>query len=109
MNNVMSYKGYTGTVEFSDDDNILFGTIAGISDIISYEAENVANLRAAFQDSVDDYIAHCKEVGKEPCKTYSGKFTLRMEPELHARLAIKAQTDGKSLNQYAVDVLASVG
>ena len=109
MNNLMTYKGYSGTVEFSDADNVLFGTIAGITDMISYEADNVAELRAAFQEAVDDYLQHCTMVGKEPCRPYSGKFTLRIEPALHARLAVQAKAHGKSLNQYAVDVLATAG
>lgn len=109
MNNLMTYKGYSGTVEFSDADNVLFGTIAGITDVVSYEADNVADLRTAFQESVDDYLAHCAEVGKEACKPYSGKFTLRLEPALHARLAVQAKAQGKSLNQYASEVLATAG
>lgn len=106
MKNTMSYNGYTGTVEYSESDNILFGRIAGIDDIISYEGESVSELRIAFQSAVDDYLAHCAATGKEPNRPYSGKFTLRIEPELHARLAAQARAMGKSLNQYAADLLA---
>ena len=108
MKNTMMYKGYTGTVEYSEVDNCLFGRVAGIRDIISYEGESVVEIRSAFQEAVDDYLAHCIEVGKEPNKPYSGKFILRLDPALHARLAIKAQASGKSLNQYATEVLALV-
>lgn len=106
MKNAMSYNGYTGTVEYSEEDNCLFGRIAGISDIISYEGESVSELRTAFEEAVDDYLAHCAKLGKEPNKPYSGKFMLRIDPSIHARLAIKAQASGKSLNQYAADVLS---
>ena len=106
MKNAMTYKGYIGTVEYSEEDECLFGRIAGIGDIITYEGESVAEIRQAFEESVDDYLKHCKEIGKEPNKPYSGKFVLRIDPSLHARLAVKAQASGKSLNQYATEVLS---
>lgn len=108
IKNAMTYKGYVGTVEYSEEDACLFGRIAGIRDIISYEGESVAEIRTAFEDAVDDYLKHCAETGKEPNKPYSGKFVLRIDPSLHARLAVKAQAQGMSLNQYAADVLAHV-
>lgn len=108
MKNVMTYNGYTGTVEYSEDDGILFGRLVGINDIVSYEGESVKELREAFQASVDDYLEHCQHIGKKPERPYSGKFTLRLDPVIHARLAAQAQAMGKSLNQYAVDVLARI-
>ena len=104
--NAMTYKGYVGTVEYSEEDGCLFGRIAGIRDIISYEGESVAEIRQAFRDSVDDYLEYCASSGKEPNKPYSGKFVLRLEPSLHATLAAKAMASGKSLNQFAAEVLA---
>jgi hicB family protein len=101
----MTYKGYAGTVEYSEEDGVLFGRIAGIEDVVSYEGESVTELRQAFHESVDDYLEHCASIGKEPNKPYSGKFTLRIDPALHARLAAQAQAMGKSLNQYAAEVL----
>jgi predicted HicB family RNase H-like nuclease len=108
MKNAMMYKGYAGTVEYSEEDNCLFGRIAGIRDIISYEGASVKELRTAFEEAVDDYLEHCAATGKEPNKPYSGKFVLRLDPAVHARLAVKAQASGKSLNQYAAEVLAGV-
>ena len=108
MKNTMTYKGYVGTVEYSDEDACLFGRIAGIRDIISYEGASVAELRKAFGEAVDDYLEHCAVTGKEPNKPYSGKFVLRIDPAVHARLAGKAQASGKSLNQFAAEVLAGV-
>ena len=108
MKNAMTYKGYVGTVEYSEEDTCLFGRIAGIRDIITYEGESVTEIRAAFEEAVDDYLKHCAETGKEPNKPYSGKFMLRLDPSLHARLAAKALADGKSLNQYAADVLSHI-
>ena len=106
MKNVMTYKGYTGTVEYNEEDNCLFGRIAGIRDIISYEGESVTEMRQAFEGAVDDYLARCALTGKEPNKPYSGKFVLRVDPAVHARIAAKALMHGKSLNQYAADLLA---
>lgn len=106
MTNIMTYKGYSGTVEYSEDDDCLFGRVTGIRDIVTYEGQGVTDLRAAFQESVDDYLEHCKEMGKEPNKPYSGRFLLRIDPGLHARLAARAQASGVSLNQYAAEVLA---
>lgn len=106
MNNTLTYKNYTGTVEFSEADGVLFGRIVGIDDVISYEGQSVQELREAFQESVDDYLDHCRAIGKTPNHPYSGKFTLRLDPALHAKIAMQAQAKGKSLNQYAVDILA---
>jgi predicted HicB family RNase H-like nuclease len=107
MKNAMTYKGYAGTVAYSEEDTCLFGRIAGIRDIISYEGESVAEIRTTFEEAVDDYLEHCAATGKEPNKPYSGKFVLRLDPAIHARIAAKALMHGKSLNQYAADVLAN--
>lgn len=106
MKNVMTYKDYAGTVEYSEADGILFGRLVGIDDMVSYEGESVRELQEAFQGAVDGYLAHCQGFGKEPNRPYSGKFTLRLDPVLHSRLAAQAQAMGKSLNQYAAEVLS---
>ena len=106
MKNAMTYKGYIGTVEYSEEDSCLFGRIAGIRDVISYEGESVAEIRKAFEEAVDDYLAHCATIGKEPNKPYSGRFVLRIDPAVHARIAARALVHGKSLNQYAAELLA---
>jgi predicted HicB family RNase H-like nuclease len=108
MKNAMTYNGYVGTVEYSETDACLFGRIAGIRDIITYEGESVTDIRAAFKEAVDDYLNHCAETGKEPNKPYSGKFMLRIDPSLNDRLAAKALATGKSLNQYAAEALAQI-
>ncbi len=106
MKNTMTYNGYAGTVEYSEDDDVLFGRLTGIDDIITYEGESIQELRKAFTEAVDDYLEHCRQIGKKPEKPFSGKFTLRIPPEVHARLATQAKAMGKSLNQYAADILA---
>jgi len=80
--------------------------VLGISDVIAYEGASVAELEGGFQDALESYFEGCKEVGKTPEKPFSGKFTVRMPRGLHAEMALKAKDAGKSLNAWAVDVLA---
>lgn len=103
--NTMTYQGYTAKIQFDDRDNILVGRLLGISDNIAFHAETVADLRAAFEEAVEDYLETCQKIGKSPDKPASGKMLLRVTPELHAQALLKAQTVGKSLNQWATDVL----
>ena len=91
----MMYKGYVGTVEYSEDDGVLYGQIAGIDDMVSFEGESVAKLRQAFQDSVEDYLAHCRSIGKEPNRPYSDKFVVQMPPTLHARACCPSTGNGQ--------------
>jgi predicted HicB family RNase H-like nuclease len=105
MNNVMTYKGYSARVEYDDEDGILFGQVAGIRDGVGFHADNVEELRAAFHEAVDDYLETCAKVGKEPQKPYSGKMMFRVSPDVHRRAALAAELSGKSLNQWAEDVI----
>lgn len=106
MFNFLSHKNYLGGIEYGVEDEILYGKILGINDVITYEADNIKELKTAFQDSADDYLERCKSVGKEPNKPYSGKFTLRIAPRLHAKLAARAKISGLSLNRYAERLLS---
>ena len=105
MNEVLKYKGYYGSTEYSLEDDCLHGSLLGINDIITYEANSVKEIKTAFKDSVDDYLAFCKETGKEPNKPYSGKVMFRIDPQVHAKAALAAQLKGISLNQWAEEVL----
>ncbi len=96
--NVLEYKGYYGTVEYSAKDNILFGKVIGVNGLISYEGDSVQNLKTDFEEAVDDYLAMCEAEGVEPEKTYKGTFNVRIEPELHRSLAIFAATHRITLN-----------
>lgn len=102
----MTFKGYAAKIEYSDDDACFIGHIAGIKDVIGFHAETVKDLRAAFEEAVDDYLATCEKLGRAPQKPYSGKLMLRVPPEIHARAAMMAQAHGLSINQWASDVLA---
>ena len=106
MNNTMTYKGYTARVEFDPGDNIFVGRVLGVRDIIGFHGETVAKLTADFHAAINHYIAVCKQEGKTPEKPASGKLMLRVPPEIHAAALVAAKSHGKSLNQWAVEVLA---
>ncbi|HLS67969.1 MAG TPA: type II toxin-antitoxin system HicB family antitoxin [Kiloniellales bacterium] len=103
--NTMAYKGYSARIEYDDEDGIFFGKIAGITDGVGFHADNVADLKAAFHEAVDDYLDTCAKIGKPPQKPYSGKVMFRVRPEVHRKAAIAAELSGKSLNQWAEEVL----
>lgn len=95
---MMQYKGYIGQVTFDGEANIFHGHVIGLKDVITFQGTSVSELKRAFKESVDDYLAWCKERGEKPEKTYSGKLHLRLNPDLHANLAIEAEKKGVSLN-----------
>lgn len=103
--NDMQYKGYTAKIEYSAEDGCLIGQLMGIQDIIGFHGDSVEEIRQAFEDSVDDYIALCAKIGKAPQKPYSGKIMLRVPPEEHARLAVHSKMTGKSINALVVEAL----
>lgn len=103
---VMTYKGYAARISFDDDDGIFIGRITGIGDVVGFHADTVVALRNAFHEAVDDYVATCSRLGKEPQKPYSGKMMFRVDPETHRRAARAAELSGKSLNQWAEEALA---
>ena len=103
--NTMTHKGYAARVEYSENDECFIGHIAGIRDTVGFHGESVAELRTAFEEAVDDYLATCAKLGREPNHPYSGQFRLRLKPELHARAAIAAETRGKSLNAWVAEVI----
>lgn len=105
MKNTMTYKGYSARIEYDDEDGVLTGRIAGIRDGVGFHADSVDELKGAFQEAVDDYIETCARVGKEPQKPFSGRVMFRVDPEVHRRAALAAELSGKSLNQWAEEVL----
>ena len=108
MINTMSYKGYSARIEYDDDDGIFTGRVAGIRDGVGFHADTVASLREAFHEAVEDYLETCATIGKKPQKTFSGQVMFRINPEVHRRAALAAELSGKSLNQWAEEVLDSV-
>ena len=104
--NVMSYKGYSARIEYSDDDGCFIGHLAGIRDVVGFHGESVTELRGAFEEAVDDYLATCEKLNRSPQRPYSGKVMLRLDPSIHARAAMQAESQGKSLNAWAQEALA---
>jgi predicted HicB family RNase H-like nuclease len=101
----MTYKDFAAKVEYSEEDGCFVGHIAGIRDVIGFHGDSVGELRAAFEEAVDDYLATCEKLGQAPNRPYSGQFRLRLAPELHARAAMIAEIKGKSLNAWVSDVI----
>lgn len=95
---MMEYKGYIGQVEFDDEAEIFHGEVVNTRDIITFQGNSVEALKSAFNDSVDDYLDWCAERGEEPDKPYSGKFVVRISPDLHRDLSIEARRQRLSLN-----------
>ena len=100
MNNVLEYKGYFTRVEYSADDNVLYGKIEGIRDLVNFACDKVDDIEKSFHEAVDDYLAFCADIGQEPDKTYSGSFNVRVSPELHRAAALAADREGVKLNAY---------
>ena len=101
MNNIMEYKGYVGSVEFSESDSVFFGKVQGIRSLISYEGTNASELVADFHGAIDDYLRLCEEEGTAPETAYKGSLNLRFKkPDTHRRAAIYAMTHNQTLNSF---------
>ncbi len=102
---MMEYKGYLSRVEFDDEANIFHGEVINIRDVITFQGKTVDELRQAFADSVEDYLAFCAERGEEPCKPFSGRFTLRLSPDQHRKVILAAEKAGKGVEVWAAEAL----
>jgi predicted HicB family RNase H-like nuclease len=94
----LSFENYVGSVETSVEDDVLHGRIELVNDVVTYQAETLRELKKEFEKAVIDYLATCKELGKEPEKTYTGKTNIRMSPSLHKEVARRAIKNGRSMN-----------
>lgn len=106
MKNFLQYKGYTGSVDFSEEDNCLFGKVIGIRALLSYEGESVADLKKDFQNCIDEYLELCADKSIDPEKPYKGSFNVRVTPEIHRDAALCAAELGMTLNGFVTDALA---
>lgn len=104
-NSVMSHLGYQGTVEVSIEDDVLHGKILHINDLVTYEADTPADLKAEFIAAVEDYLEFCKSKGLSPDKPFSGVFQVRVGPELHKGVVQRATREGKSINEIVREAL----
>lgn len=103
---MMEYKGYIGTIEADFEQDMLFGKLAYIRDVVTYEAHTVADLQKAFEESVDKYLSSCAELHKKPDKPFKGSFNVRIGEELHRQASLAALSSGeKSLNAFVVEAI----
>lgn len=100
------YKDYTATIHYNAEDEVLFGKVIGINDLITFEATSVTELKHAFGEAIDDYVETCKTVGKSPDKTYKGVFNVRVPVGLHQKAAVLAMQHQISLNDFVKTALA---
>ncbi len=105
---MMQYKKYFGHIEYDDKAKIFHGEVIGLKDVITFQGTTVDEIEKAFKDSIDDYLDWCKERGEKPEKPYSGKFNLRIPPELHAKLVAHSELENTSLNTYITETLKKV-
>jgi len=100
MDNVLKpYKGYSGYVHYSPTDEIFYGKIEAIADLVTFEADSAKQLRLEFEAAVDDYLAYCREEGKEPNKPFKGVFNVRVGADLHRKAVLVALAKGMKLNE----------
>ncbi len=101
----MIHDDYKAKIEYDTDLDLFRGEILGLNGGADFYGRNPEELRLEFQKSLDIYLEVCREKGIEPRRQYSGRFNLRIPPELHERLAIVAQAEGKSINRLAQEAL----
>jgi predicted HicB family RNase H-like nuclease len=99
----LRYKDFQGSVDFEDDRLII--RILHIDDLVTTEIDSASTARAAFAELVEDYLATCAELGKQPCKPFKGSFNVRVTPELHRQVAMAAADVGESMNAWISNAL----
>jgi len=98
-------NGYYGAVHYSDGDQVFYGKIMYIKDLVSYEGIDVQSLRKAFEEAVDDYLELCRDQRRDPDKPFKGNFNVRVDPDLHRRVAFAASNQGIALNRFVIKAL----
>ena len=97
---ILMYKGFIGSVHFSSEDNVFFGKVDGINDLITFEGDSVNELKNAFYYVIDEHIKDCERENIQIEKSYKGSFNIRLTPELHRKAAIAAKAHGNTLNAF---------
>jgi predicted HicB family RNase H-like nuclease len=105
MKNMLEYKGYLGSLQYSADDHVFYGKIEHIRSLITFEGTDVETLEKAFREAVEDYLDTCQELGRKPEKPFKGTFNVRTGQERHRRASVYAATHDKSLNQVVNEAL----
>ena len=99
------YRGYTGTIEFDEDDRVFHGRLVGIRGIVTYEAGTAEEIVTAFHDSVDDYLEDCTQRGVDADKPFSGNLSVRISSDLHRTVSNAAGSRAVSVNQWIAETL----
>jgi len=97
---ILMYKGFIGSVHFSAEDNVFFGKVDGINDLITFEGGSVAELKNAFHHVIDEHIKDCENENIDIEQSYKGSFNIRLTPELHRKAALAARAHGSTLNAF---------
>ena len=105
MKDMMEYKGYFGSVHYSDEDELFYGKAEFIRSLISYEGHDVSSLKTSFYEAVEDYLELCQQRGTEPEKAFKGSFNVRTGTDLHRRATLSAQQQGMNLNRLVTEAL----
>jgi predicted HicB family RNase H-like nuclease len=103
--NIMTVDSFHARIEYDAETDQFRGEILGLNGGADFYGRNPKELRSEFKKSLQVFLEVCKEKGIEPRRSYSGKFNLRIPPELHEQLAIVAQAEGKSINTIAQEAL----
>jgi predicted HicB family RNase H-like nuclease len=107
MKDFFEYKGYQGSVDYNDDDQVFFGKVMFVKPLLSYEGTDVKSLRQGVQEAVDDYLELCREQGREPDRPFKGTFNVRTGPDLHRRVTTYASEHKTNLNSVVTKALES--
>ena len=103
---MMEYKGYTGQLTAVDEaQGLIHGNVADINDVVTSEGKTLEELVQAFHESVDHYLGWCEERAEAPEKPFSGKFLVRIAPDLHTRAFLAAKKSGLSLNAWVASAM----
>lgn len=103
----MTYNGYQAAIEFDGEAELFHGEVTGLRDVITFQGKSVAELKKALKDSVEDYLAFCKERGEEPEKPFSGQFVVRTDPQAHRMAVLAAKSKGISLNAFVTTAIVT--
>lgn len=103
----LDYKGYSGSIEYSEEDGLLYGKVLGIKGLLSFEGETGKDLEADFKEAINVYLADCKAENKEPEKPFKGSFNVRIPSTLHQRAAMLAMEAKMSLNAFVTESIRS--
>jgi predicted HicB family RNase H-like nuclease len=106
MSDIIQYQNYYASVHFSAADEVFYGKVLGINDLVSFEGASVKELKKSFKEAIEDYLETCEAIGKTPEKTYKGTFNVRVPSTLHKQAAIFAAVNNITLNDFVKKALS---